>query len=86
MSRTVVEVQRGRVDASTPRTVYVVYDDGHVIAYGPELDGPRPDLWIASLWRGHPLDDEDAVHVDHLATDATWDVLCRNVRDWEDGA
>ena len=85
MSHELVRTETQRPDAHTPSTVYLVYSDGHVIAYGRERDGPRPNLWIASLWKGHPLDDQDAVHVEHLAADSTRRELDANIESWEQG-
>lgn len=85
MSRELVRTETNRMDAARPSTVYLVYNDGHVIPYGREADGPRPNLWIASLWKGHPLDDEDAVHVEHLAADSTRRELEQNIESWVQG-
>lgn len=85
MSRELIRTESNRPDAASPSAVYLVYSDGHVIAYGRERDAPRPNLWIASLWKGHPLDDEDATHVEHLAADSTWGELQANIKSWVEG-
>ena len=65
------------------RATYRVHEQtGHVVAYGPESDGPRPGLWIASHWEKHPLDHEDAVHIEHLAADSPVSDLNRALRAW----
>ncbi len=85
MTHKLTKVERNRPDAPGGNVTYLTHDDGFVIAYGPERDGPRPNLWIASLWKGHPLDDENAEHVEHLAADSTWSELHSNISAWQRG-
>lgn len=85
MVHKLIRVECNRAEAQFGNTIYRVYDDGHVVAYGPEPDGPQPNLWIASLWSAHPLDDDSAVHVTHLAADSTWSDFVAALREWENG-
>jgi hypothetical protein len=64
-------------------TWYRTYEDGTVVAFGPE-DGPEfPDRWIASGWSAHPLDDDSAVHLGHLCVDAPRSELETALTNWE---
>jgi hypothetical protein len=73
-----------RVAGHGPAT-YRIFDDGTVVAYGPERDAARPNLWIASAWSAHPLDNPDAVHLGHLCLDAPRVELDRALADWDGG-
>jgi hypothetical protein len=65
-------------------SIYLTYDTGHVICYGPDVTANRRGLWIASVWTAHPLDEPDkAEHINHLAADSEWVDFVRNLRHWE---
>jgi hypothetical protein len=73
-----------RTEGPVPAT-YRIFDDGTVVAYGPERDTSRPGLWIASAWSTHPLDDPEARHIKHLCLDATRAELHEAFTNWEKG-
>jgi hypothetical protein len=66
-----------------PNSKYRIYKDGRVVCWGPEINGPRPNIYIASVWSKHPLDHDDAVHLGHLAADSEWKHFEMNLRRWE---
>jgi hypothetical protein len=71
-------------DERGQHATYRIHRSGRVVAYGPERDGPRPNLWIASEWSADPRTHPDAKHLQHLCCDATREELLIALSEWAD--
>jgi hypothetical protein len=65
---------------------YRTYEDGTVIAYGYDPSMPMADLWIASAWSAHPLDDPQAEHLGYLCSAAFRSERDEALLSWENPA
>lgn len=74
-----------RTERDTERAcAYRIHRDGRVVAYGPEVDGPSPNLWRATAWTADPRTD-DAATYRHLCADATLAELDKVLDAWATG-